>query len=368
MEIVQIIRNFATGGAERFAIDLSNRLFKEGHKVTIIRFFDEEDQNILESEIDGGINIVTIKKKPGFDFSLIFKVFKYLKKHKPDVVHTHLNAFNYCFFSFFFSRKIKYFHTLHSMPENEAINNIDLYIKKRIFKNRIVNPISISDEVHKESLRLYGKHVKLIYNGRVKPEKTKNYLEVQNLVRKISTPENIPVMINIGSFKEAKNQKLLIELVNELNKEKVQLKLIVLGNPAKGALFDQMAHLADLKNIHFMGMVNNPTDYMYAGDFFCLSSLWEGMPISLIEAFATRCLSISTPAGGVKNMINDGYNGLLSSDFEKESLKSKITEALELSEESKKNIENNAYNEYVNRFSIEQCTREYIEYFLSKCQ
>ncbi|PWH86969.1 glycosyltransferase [Brumimicrobium oceani] len=367
MEIVQIIRNFATGGAERFAIDLSNRLYLDGHKVTIIRFFDDADQNILESEINEGVKIVTIQKKPGFDFSLIFRVHKFLKKLKPDIVHTHLNAFNYCFLSYFISRKTKYFHTLHSMPVNEAINKVDLSIKKLIFKSGIVNPISISDEVHQESLMLYGSKVHLIYNGRVEPKRSNLFPEVNELVKKIETKDNIPVIINIGSFKEAKNQKMLIEAINEINENGTKVKLIVLGNPASGKDYDRMTKLANLEHIHFLGMVNNPTDYMFAADFFCLSSLWEGMPISLIEAFATHCLAISTPAGGVKSMIKDGFNGLITTDFDKENLKLKIIEALELSVDSKRKIEENAFTEFISKFSIEQCAVEHTKLYESKC-
>jgi|SRR5690554_1349935 len=366
MKIVQIIRNFSTGGAERFVIDLSNRLHEEGENVTIIRFFDDPSQNILESEVSKGVKIVTIRKKKGFDLFLIFRVFKYLKELKPNIVHTHLNSFNYCFLSFIFSKNTKYFHTIHSMPLKEAKNRIDYFFKKILFKSSIVNPISISNEVHNESVIHYGDNVKLIFNGRVSPLKTIKFIEVKEKIDRISENRKYPVIINIGNFKEAKNQQLLIKAINEVNKNQTKVKLIILGGIFEGDNYKNLKSIANNENIVFLGSVNNPTDYLLSGDYFCLSSLWEGMPISLIEAFATECIAISTPAGGIRSMITDKVNGFITCDFEKESLKDKILEALNIDAECKEKIIRNANNDYAQKYSIGICSDEHLKHYSSK--
>ena len=81
-----------------------------------------------------------------------------------------------------------------------------------------------------------------------------------------------------------------------------------------GEGFDRASELKKLanKNIHFIGIKTNVPDYLYASDAFCLSSNFEGMPISLIEAFACGCPSICTPVGGIVNSVKHGVTGFLS--------------------------------------------------------
>src|SRR5690554_853968 len=365
MEIVQIISNFSTGGAERFVIDLSNELYRTGNNVTIVRFFDDKSLNLLEEEVSSGIKIVTINKKMGFDFFLLFKVFKYLRKHKAEIVHTHLNSFFYSSLAFLFLRKPKYFYTIHSMPLKDIQNKFEFVIKKLFFKYKLVVPISISNEVHKDSLIHFGKNVRLIFNGRVKPTKTKNYPQVEETIKNFTENYKYPVILNIGNFKEAKNQELLIETVNELNDKEMIVKLLIMGGVKNGERYESLKNQTNPEATLFVGMVNNPTDYMFLSDIFCLSSLWEGMPISLIEAYSTKCLAVCTPAGGIVSMIEDGVNGLISVDFEKENLKIKLMEAIEISEIKKSEILNNAYLDYEKLYSITKSSQEHMKLYLA---
>ena len=263
MKIVQIIRNFSAGGAERFVIDLSNQLFHLGNDVTIIRFFDEANQNTLENSLNEGVHVLTIKKKPGLDSMFIFKLFKVIKGLNPDVLHTHLNGFNYSILPFLFLRNIKYFHTIHSMPLKESKNKLDFLVKKILFKFKFVFPISISEQVHIESLKYYGDTIKLIYNGRVKPNKGVKYENVKKEINRISKGNVIPTILNIGNFKEAKNQKILIQIINELNESGIKVNLVILGGVKSGLKFNELSEISNFEFIHFLGTVDNSTDYMY---------------------------------------------------------------------------------------------------------
>src|ERR1051325_5700341 len=96
MKIVQIVRNFSNGGAERFVVDLSNQLHKNGHEVIIIRFHAEAALNFFEGEVLPGVKVLTFDRKGKLDLSLMRRLRRFLAAEKPDVVHTHMNdAFLY---------------------------------------------------------------------------------------------------------------------------------------------------------------------------------------------------------------------------------------------------------------------------------
>ena len=63
-------------------------------------------------------------------------------------------------------------------------------------------------------------------------------------------------------------------------------------------------------------------------DAFCLSSNFEGMPISLIEAFACGCPSVCTPVGGIVNCVRHGETGFLSKSLSEDDYLQAVREFL----------------------------------------
>ena len=80
--------------------------------------------------------------------------------------------------------------------------------------------------------------------------------------------------------------------------------LIVLG--------DKYHHWTDKlkgsQRICLLGLKENVGDYMAAADYYVMSSDWEGLPITLLEAMSMGVIPVSTPAGGVADVIKDGTN------------------------------------------------------------
>lgn len=63
--------------------------------------------------------------------------------------------------------------------------------------------------------------------------------------------------------------------------------------------------------VTFLGNVAEVAPVLQAGDAFVLSSQYEGLPMALLEAFASGMPVISTKVGGVADVVCDGKNGLL---------------------------------------------------------
>ena len=64
--------------------------------------------------------------------------------------------------------------------------------------------------------------------------------------------------------------------------------------------------------IHFLGKKNNVNDYLYCADAFCLTSVYEGLPISLLEALSCGVTPICTSVGGIPDVVIDNVSGYLS--------------------------------------------------------
>jgi glycosyltransferase involved in cell wall biosynthesis len=111
-------------------------------------------------------------------------------------------------------------------------------------------------------------------------------------------------------------------------------------------------------NIHFMGVVKNETigDYLSAADAFCLSSVIEGMPRSLIEVYACGCTPNCTPVGRMVNTIQHGVSRFLS----KTDSGRDYRHAVEAFIKQRKSInKNKLVRDYEENFTIENCAEKY---------
>jgi glycosyltransferase involved in cell wall biosynthesis len=74
------------------------------------------------------------------------------------------------------------------------------------------------------------------------------------------------------------------------------------------ALRDRL-HLAD--HVVFTGFRNDAIDFIHWADIFVISSRWEGLGTSIIDAMALRKPIVATETGGIPELIDNGENGLL---------------------------------------------------------
>lgn len=104
------------------------------------------------------------------------------------------------------------------------------------------------------------------------------------------------VCIHIGRFDIQKNHEFLIEAFNKAFQKNKQLELLLLGNGVlKEHIQKNISLLPSADHIHLLGNVNNVAEMLSAADLFLLPSLYEGLPLTLVEA----------QASGIKCLVSD---------------------------------------------------------------
>jgi glycosyltransferase involved in cell wall biosynthesis len=363
MKILQFIYELVPGGAERFVVDLTNELSKDC-EMSLYTLRDDTIGNsgFYVPEINERVKYVNLKIKPGFSPLLILNFYKILRYEKPDIVHCHLNLVNYFFLlSVLFKKRIKFFYTIHNSAETEVESEMEKTVMRFFFKHRYFVPIAISDETKASYQRFYKlKDLPVIYNGRKFDGKTSLYESVVNEISAIKPTIGTRVFCHVSRYDEKqKNHKMLVFVFNRLTAENYDVVLLIMGEGFEKAL--ELKRLAN-KNIHFIGIKSNVPDYLFASDAFCLSSNFEGMPISLIEAFACGCPSICTPVGGIVNCVKHGETGFLSKSLSDddylEAVKQFISSYGSIDKDRLKRF-------YYQNFSIEQCKESYMNLYKS---
>ena len=363
MKILQIKYSLVSGGAERFVVDLSNELAYIGHHVYLATLLDDSINNngFYNREISEKVNYINLKLNKGFRLSNIYHLGKLIKSIKPDVVHCHQNLVNYIFpLSIVFS-KIKFFHTTHNDAPKEVNSFLEYWLRKFFFLTEKVRAITISKETSKSFANYYrsNKYTE-IYNGRKKPLPSEEYEQVTKFIDKLRAKTKI-IFLHIGRFAPQKNQELLINVFNRLINEGKPIVLLIIGAGFDSEKGNRLKSIAS-NNIYFLGEKHNVTDYYLNSDAFCLSSIHEGMPITLIEALACGCTPICTPVGGICDTINNGSTGFLSESLSEDDFYNVLNLYLKQKDTISKDLLITYYN---SNFSIIECANQHVKLFNS---
>lgn len=357
MKILEIIPQLGQGGAERFVVDLSNELSKSDD-VTLVVLHSIDRTGFFAKEISPKVKLISMNKRMGMDWQLFFRLAKLIREEKPDVVHTHLRGIVYTFLSYIFPSKIKFVHTVHNDAKMEAGGGVSKWCRKFAFGLKRVHPVTISEESQRSFNEFYHLPSTLIYNGRPAYDFNTNISKVQQELENIKTNKQAKIIVNIARIQPQKNQLPLAKAVDNLNKQGHAIELAIIGNKADKQIVNNIEAL-NSPYVHLLDVRTNPRDYMRAADAFCLSSIYEGMPITLIECFSVGAIPLCTPVGGIVNMIQDSENGLLAQSSNQEGIEQILQRFLELKDETITNMKDKSLKTF-ERFNMQHCCQQYI--------
>lgn len=188
------------------------------------------------------------------------------------------------------------------------------------------------------------------------------------LRQKLGIIQNERVAIFTGRLVTYKGLPLLLRVWKKIQHEYSDISLLLLGS---GGL-DIHNCENDLKkfvnanklggSVHFIGSVDNVQEYLQASDIFVFPSENEAFPLSLIEAMACGLPVISTSAGGIKDVLENGINGLVIKSGDGQQLYDAIsclitdvTQANYLGRAALRSIRH--------KYSVDSVTNEYIKLF-----
>lgn len=363
MKIVHVIPNLYTAGAEKVCIDLCNEMASDSkHEVILCSLFDVNDKMPLVQTLSPKVKLITLNKKLGLDVYAFYKLYKILSREKPDIVNTHLAGLMYSSISVLFS-KIKFLHTVHTLAHKET-GSLQRILYSKLFNYFGVIPIAISEEVAKSIKKEYGISTVVIMNGTQMSKTTNKLNYVKDELSLYKKNAHTKIFVNIGRIATVKNQEMLVKVFSNLYQDGKNVALLIIGeySSKEKLLYNRLNSIKSI-NTYFLGLKDNIGDYLYLADAFVLSSLWEGLPITLLESMSMGKISICTPVGGIPDVIRNGYNGFLSDDLTDHSFYNAIIKFLELDNNTIRDIETNAQKCFNKKYNISKTSRKYIEYY-----
>ncbi len=298
--ITFIIGSMTGGGAERVISVISDMYAEYGYDVNLIIFRKTENQYYINSKIKC---IYLSENESGLkrNLKLAFKLLKAMKQLKSDLYVSFCILENCvsCLVNILARKKL--IISERNAPKNEKLK-LPFKIMRKLFYP-VCDGIVFQTE---EAKNCYSKGLQkksVVISNPIKdnlPEKT-DYLPTKKIVA-------------AGRLCGQKNYPMLFEAFKLFLKEHSEYNLHIYGTGPMEEQLKTLSAESDLDgSVHFEGFSENVHEKMQKADIYVLSSDYEGMPNSLMEAMAIGVPSISTacPSGGPEELIEDGENGFL---------------------------------------------------------
>ncbi len=269
---------------------------------------------------------LTRKITPFKDIIAIFKLYFFLKRENPKIVHSHTPKAGFVGMtaSFFAGVPIR-MHTVAGLPLMER-----KFIKKKvlIFIEKLT--YLFATNVYSNSKKLMEfilskkfcskRKIKTLANGSSNGIDTKYFSDNISLISKNKLLDTLKILKNdfvfcyVGRVVKDKGINELVSAFNELNLKNKNCKLIIVGkieNEINPVSKSTMGIIKKNKNILLTGFKNDVRPYLSIGNCFVFPSYREGFPNVLMQAGAMDLPCIATNINGCNEIIQDNINGFL---------------------------------------------------------
>lgn len=354
-KILHVVEAFG-GGVFSYLVGLCNTLI-EKYEIYIAYSVREQTPDDYETYFDDRVHLIRVenfgrKIDSVSDLKAFFELKKIAKKIDPDIIHLHSSKAGAIGRFAFNGRKIPLFYTPHGysfLMENQSKGKCMAYqLIEWICARRKCTTISCSVGEHNETLKL-TKNVECINNG----------VDVKALQQIISQLENnvsdSPLTVcTLGRITYQKNPSLF----NQVALQFPDMRFIWIGD---GELRDELT----AENITITGWVKREKAIAFCmeSQMFLLPSLWEGLPISLLEAMYMKKLVIVSNVIGNKDVVHDRINGFVCDDLN--GYISAIRQGVKMDSDCLGYIDA-AYNEIISEYNLDVMCSKYDSIYQSK--
>lgn len=308
---------FGMGGAEKVVLDIMAYIQKHYHEEILCCVNDGHMAELLEKQ-DIGFREIYYQKS--CTVQTVRSLNEVIREFKPNLIHSH-HRYTTFLLDTFFKKKAPIFHTEHVLRRD----------KRMLFRyGHLASGVSRSvSENLINYYRVPREHVITISNGVVK--NSPDPILTESVAKQYLYDKDRIYALVIGRLEEQKGHCYLIDAVARMP-EQVRSRLVIFlagDGTLESSLKKQVAERGVEAHFVFLGHTEKVPEFLSLVDFVILPSLWEGLPLSVLEAFSAQKAVLATNIPGTTEVMIDGENGYLAEARDPDSLAQGLVKVLE---------------------------------------
>lgn len=362
-KLMQITHDLAIGGLQQVVVNLCRSIDREKFDVSVLclRTLGE-----FVPEVERlGIKVHSFpQKQNGTDYLSFLKVAKILRREKIEVIHTHnTQPFVDGTIGALLSGVKTIVHTDHARNFPDSFRYMLAEHLMSYFAYKIIGVSEHTSENLIQYEKISPKKIMTIDNG-IDGSRFEIEINQHEKRKELGIRSNGPV-IGLGvRLAEQKGITYLLQAMPQVINVFPDVTLVVAGDgELKEELQRDAIQLGIENNILFPGARLDIPELLKLFEIYVLPSLWEGMPMVLLEAMAAGCPVVATDVGGVSKVIDSEVNGLLVAPRDHGQLAIAIIRLLN-HEQLRKDYAQRALQKFNKKFSADIMTRQYEDLYL----
>lgn len=323
IRVLQILTRFAVGGAQRCTLELARRLPADRYDVEVLAGPDLDTDGNLQPEFSAAGRPVHIlpglrrEENPASDLAALWRLAGLIRRGRYDLVHTHMaKAGIIGRMAAGLAHRPITVHTAHGWPWH---NYLDRKTKEKYigYERRAA---ARTDRIIVTNEKDRGK---ALANGIAPPDR---FIRIRSGIdlaefdplrfdraacrAALGVSPTAPVVITVGALSTQKNPVEALEVVARVRRAFPELLYLWAGDGPLRAAAEAAAARLDLREtVRWLGVRDDIPALLAAADVFLLTSKWEGLPRTLLEAMAMGKAVVCTQVDGVLDVIEDNVTG-----------------------------------------------------------
>lgn len=326
LRVMQVTQDLGVGGLERVVATLCHTMDRSQFEPSVLCL---RETGALAPALEAAGIPITVLEQPRDgrpDYFAYRQVRAAIRDQKIDVLHTHnTQALLDGALASLGGHRPRQIHTDHSRVWPDRFR---YRVLEHLASHRISAMVGVS-EATTANLRRYEwipkRKLVTILNG-IDPAPFGLPLDLDAKRRDLDVAGRFPLLGVAARLTHQKGHRFLLESVARLRQRFPDLLLLVCGEGELEGELREMTKAMDLEqHVRFAGVRLDLHEILRVLDLFVLSSVWEGLPMVLLEAMAAGCPIISTDVGGISATLQSGVTASLVPPSDPDALAHAIT-------------------------------------------
>ncbi len=307
-KVLHVVESLQAGGAERVVAEYAKWHDRSRYEPEVCCVLSAGP--FADSVAASGVPVHVLGRRSRFDLRAIARLARIIRRGQFDVVHNHnFTALVAGLPAAILGRARAVVRTEHNVVHTRGPARHYLSRAAALREDAQIAVSAAVRRAHTECGRIPRARFVTILNG-IDKERLVPDVDRVSVRRKLGLPDDAVVCLNVGSLTEQKNRQTLLDAAARLS-DIEELRVLVVGSgPEKEALLARADELGLSGRVLFLGQRLDVPDLLAASDIFVLSSDWEGLPITILEAMTSGVPCVATAVGGVPEALTDGVTGV----------------------------------------------------------
>ena len=323
--VCQLLHSLNVGGAEVLAARLARKL-AGAHRFLFVCL---DDLGPLGEELRGeGFSVRVLGRRPGVDWGCVRRLAGVLRRERVDLVHAHqYTPFFYGIAARLLCRRPPVLFTEHGRwyPDHPRPKRM---IANRLLLERRDRVVGVGESVRQALIRNEGipaRRVGVVYNG-VDLSVFAESARGRDAGRAaMGLGDDDFVILQVARLDALKDHATAVRAFERVAASRADARLVFVGDgPEEGPIRAEVRRRGLETKVALLGRRSDVAGLLPAADVFLLSSVSEGIPVTLIEAMGAGRPVVATRVGGIPEVVEEGVTGLLAPSGDDEGLADRL--------------------------------------------